>query len=270
MAHWLEIIRKRNSCRSFDSKPLSAEEVASLEQAFTQCLENPFGASVRLPVLDSAKLAGKKLGTYGVIRGATTYFAGVVKAGSKASEGLGWSMENAILKAAALGMGTCWLAGTYNKEDFSHAVPMKDDERIVCVSPIGHAADRRALLDTMMRGAAGSARRKPWSALFFDGSLDKPLTEPAAGEWCDALEAVRLAPSASNNQPWRVKKQGGDFHFFRHTGHGDITRVDMGIAACHFELVARDLGLPGGWTIADPGIGGNKIAYSFTWSQPIG
>ncbi len=177
-------------------------------------------------------------------------------------------MEKAVLEAAALGMGSCWLAGTYNREDFSQVVQMGDDERIVCVSPIGHAADRRTLLDTMMRGVVGSARRKPWPALFFDSTLDKPLTDEAAGQWRDALEAMRLAPSASNGQPWRVVRQGDAFHFYRNTGYGDITRVDMGIAACHFELVARDLGLPGEWIFEDPGIGGStSLAYAFTWSQ---
>lgn len=263
----MDLIRKRNSCRSFDGKPLSTETMAALEQAFARCTENPFGAAVRLPIVDSAKLAGKKLGTYGVIRGASAYFAGVVKNGATDSESLGWSMERAVLEAAALGVGTCWLGGTFKKADFMQAVPMGEDERIVCVSPIGMPADRRTLLDTMMRGAIGAAKRKPWASLFFDGSLDKPLAEAAAGQWRDPLDAVRLAPSASNGQPWRILKQGNAFHFYRHTGHGDISRVDMGIAACHFELVAKELGLPGGWVFADPGIHTEEgIQYFTTWS----
>ncbi len=34
----------------------------------------------------------------------------------------------------------------------------------------------------------------------------------------------------------------------------DLQRVDLGIAMCHFELVAREAGLDGGWVVADPGL----------------
>lgn len=72
---------------------------------------------------------------------------------------------------------------------------------------------------------------------------------------------LRLAPSASNHQPWRVVQDGGCFHFYFQCtpGHGpgspafvllniaDLQRVDMGIAMCHFELTAREFGLIGQW-----------------------
>lgn len=69
------------------------------------------------------------------------------------------------------------------------------------------------------------------------------------------LEMVRLAPSASNKQPWRIIKDGEGFHFYLSPSKGysknlglDIQRIDMGIAMCHFELTAKDLGLSGSWT----------------------
>jgi hypothetical protein len=33
----------------------------------------------------------------------------------------------------------------------------------------------------------------------------------------------------------------------------DLQRVDMGIAMCHFELTAKELGIVGKWKISDPG-----------------
>ncbi|TLN24073.1 nitroreductase, partial [bacterium] len=76
------------------------------------------------------------------------------------------------------------------------------------------------------------------------------------------LEMVRLAPSASNKQPWRILRQGRNWHFYlqrtkgyremamgRFTGIADIQRIDMGIAMCHFELAAKDSGLCGKWVM---------------------
>jgi len=104
-----------------------------------------------------------------------------------------------------------------------------------------------------MRAMAGSDNRKPWQELFFEDDVSTPLTEQKAGHYAVPLEMVRLGPSASNKQPWRIIKENQSFHFFlcRTKGYGvtqyDMQKNDLGIAQCHFELAAKELGLKGGW-----------------------
>jgi len=82
-----------------------------------------------------------------------------------------------------------------------------------------------------------------------------------------ALEMVRIAPSASNRQPWRVIKVRDRWHFYlqrtpgyrdnllsRLTTVADLQRMDMGIAMSHFEMTAIELELTGSWVIRDPQI----------------
>lgn len=264
-----EVIKKRHSLRSYDGKLLLAKDKAELTRRISGCLSNPFGAAVRLPLPAYDRASGQKLGTYGVIRGAELYIAGIVKAAPMDIEGLGYSMEKAVLEATAMGLGTCWLAGTYNRNDFKDAANLGNDERVIAVSPVGYPAERKTMLDTMMHSAAGSARRKSWGELFFKGTTAQQLTEQAAGEYRDALEAVRLAPSGSNGQPWRIIKAGDKFHFYRHAKPGSFAgRVDMGIAACHFELVAREAGLKGEWVFENPVMdsNGDTLAYLASWA----
>ena len=47
----------------------------------------------------------------------------------------------------------------------------------------------------------------------------------------------------------------------------DLQRVDMGIALCHFELTAREMGLAGHWAVDDPlnPISGPKTEYIASW-----
>jgi hypothetical protein len=84
-----------------------------------------------------------------------------------------------------------------------------------------------------------------------------------------------MAPSASNKQPWRIIK-GKDqnaFHFYlkRTPGYENIIKdiklqnVDMGIAMCHFELSAEELGLKGDWSVTDPQIKPNGMEYIVSW-----
>lgn len=85
---------------------------------------------------------------------------------------------------------------------------------------------------------------------------------------------TRLAPSASNKQPWRIVKSGNDFHFFeyRTPGHSvrfeyDIQRIDMGIAACHFHLAAIEKDLRGEIkALPTPDIKPQEnLIYAFSW-----
>jgi hypothetical protein len=130
----------------------------------------------------------------------------------------------------------------------------------------------------MSRGTS----RKEFGALFLVGSPSaslasmNPLTPASAGKYADALEAVRLAPSASNHQPWRIIKENDAsiFHFYRkdtpgYTVAGDIhiQYNDMGIAMCHFELTAHETGLSGGWRVNDPRIDVGDWVYVVSWVE---
>jgi nitroreductase len=116
--------------------------------------------------------------------------------------------------------------------------------------------------------------------LFFDTTFEETLSPQAAGEYASALEMVRRGPSASNRQPWRVVKDGNMWHFYLQRTPGyrermlvrlftvaDMQRIDIGIAMCHFELMARDHGLDGHWVINTPDI--EKLdeftEYSASW-----
>ena len=72
---------------------------------------------------------------------------------------------------------------------------------------------------------------------------------------------VRLAPSASNKQPWRIVKDGEKFHFYLYHAKGfaktvgfDMQKIDMGIAMCHFDLTLREEGIQGSFQKCKPSI----------------
>ena len=61
---------------------------------------------------------------------------------------------------------------------------------------------------------------------------------------------MRLAPSSKNQQPWRVVKKGGIYHFFAEYSktisdeEKAVKEVDMGISLYHFHKTAEILGKP--------------------------
>ena len=88
-----------------------------------------------------------------------------------------------------------------------------------------------------------------------------PLDPEAAGPLARPLEAVRLAPSAVNKQPWRAVASKGTVSFYvkRNKGFGDeatgdLQKIDLGIALCHFQLTAEEDGLKPELFLQDPGL----------------
>ncbi len=277
MASVIEMIARRVSCRSFDGRPLDPEDAGSLRQALTEIPRTPFGSRVRFALLDldGGSPGQARLGTYGVIRGARTFIAGTVTAGARAMEDFGHAMETMILRATERGIGTCWLGGTFSRSGFAAAMNLAEDEILPAVTPVGYPAGKRTLTDRIFRFTASSDRRLPWGDLFFSETWDRPLDRDEAGPWTPVLECVRLAPSASNKQPWRILRRGADHHLFlkRTPRYGDLPggirlqNIDLGIAMCHFEAASRELGIDGKWVAEAPPPEVPGLEYIVTWKE---
>lgn len=273
----VDVIRGRCSVRTYRPESLAKEDKEQLT-AYADRIRGPFDAQVRLVLVDSAEIAekaGGKIGTYGVIKGARDYVAAVMEKGAHDLEQVGYVLEALILYAASLGLGTCWLGGTFRRSDFARLVALKDNEMMPAVTPIGYPGDKKSMLESFMRFAAGSNNRKPWQELFFHEKAGVSLTESEAGAYREALDAVRLAPSASNKQPWRIVKDKSGYHFYLkpNKGYGErlgfnIQRIDLGIAMCHFEMMLQESGIEGMWEVEDPRLEGTgEMVYTVSWRE---
>ena len=236
MAELLEIIKGRKSVRTFDGNPVSAEDREKLE-AYIRTIENPFGIPVRFVLLD----AGACGLSSPVLSGETLYVAGKVVRIPYADVAFGYAFEKLVLYAWSLGIGTTWIGGTMKRETFEQAAGLSDGEMMPCVSPLGYPARKRSLRETMMRKGVGADTRMSAEKIFFDGAWGSGLPSEKQAAIAGLIEMVRWAPSAVNKQPWRVIVTEHGFHFYekRDKGYisektGDLQKVDVGIALCHF------------------------------------
>lgn len=267
-------VRARVSVRTYENRPLPAELKDRIYLSFP-LLDNPFGAEVSFRLMETESAAsGERLGTYGVIRGARAFLGAKVPDGAFAPEALGYSFEKLILYLTSLGLGTCWLGGTFRRSAFATLMDLRENELFPVVCPVGYPQGKRRVSESLMRLASGADKRQEWRTLFFSGDFSRPLSESEAGDYALPLELLRLAPSAVNKQPWRVVRDEGAYHFYLAHSHGadkvtgfDIQRVDMGIAACHFHLAAMEKGLSGRFEARPaPALRApDKTDYAFSW-----
>ena len=265
-----EIIQARHSCRTYEERPIARDIRDRLAGIAATLTTGPFSTAPRLELVAATaqdRDALKGLGTYGFIKGATGFFVGATEDAAKATEDYGYLMELLVLHATDLGLGTCWLGGSFTKSSFAAKIDLRPGELVPAVVAVGYIAERPRAFDPMIRRYARSDKRLPWRRLFFKDSFSAPLSADNAGAYTTPLEMVRLGPSASNKQPWRIVQDGNAWHFYlaRTRGYGqgrlrkawlnaDMQRLDMGIAMCHFELAAGELGLEGRWLLDEPAI----------------
>lgn len=247
-----QTIQNRSSIRTYQEREVSKTDKENL-MAYANSLENPFGVPVTFQLLETkGESNAHKLGTYGVIKGTKTFLGVTVPNIEFAMEAVGYDFEQLILYATHLGIGTCWLAATFNRNAFSSAFKVKEGELFPVISPIGYPAEKKSMTESIFRKKMKSSQRKDWNEIFFKDDFNSPLTQFDAGEYKTPLEMLRLAPSATNSQPWRILQADGCYHFYAkissnksEKNHIAIQRVDVGISANHFHLSALENNLQG-------------------------
>lgn len=269
-----QTINMRYSVRTYDEKPISKEDKEKL-MTYANTLSNPFGVPVTFRLLEKdGEISSEKLGTYGMIKGTNSYIGVTVPIGKLGLEAVGYDFEQLILYATHLGIGTCWLGGTFNRSGFATAMGVKENEWFPAISPIGYPAAKKRLTESLFRKTMKLNQRKEWETLFFKNDFTTPLAKEDAGEYAVPLEMLRLAPSASNKQPWRVVLSDNSYHFYEEQAPGysklasmDIQRVDIGIGACHFHIAALEKHLSGKFEVLTmPTIDIPKnTQYIFSW-----
>lgn len=244
---WTKAIPARHSRRRYDGVPLTGEQREALEahcETFT-VMEGARAVFVAEPSLDPFRGI---IGGYGKVKGAPSVLLFV--ADTEAAEhaaATGYVGEAAVLEATRLGLGTCWISGTFDRRRVRRLTDLGPSEKVFAVSPVGTPVEEKTGPERLMAAGAGSRKRKT-------------LTEIApgidSGRWpawaFEGVTKARLAPSAVNRQPWRfrledegatvvmsVEAEGGRWA-------GD-KRLDCGIAMLHFELGALSSGVLGGW-----------------------
>lgn len=241
----VEAIKKRRSARTYTGEPLQDEHITLIRQYINQ-LKAPFNAKARIELISmDSNEEPVKLGTYGWVKGACDYLVLIYEDTPFADTAAAYLFEEMILFCTNLGLGTCWLGGSFSRSDFKKQITLQSNEKLRIVSPVGYASDRKRFLEKyIVRADKNHVSRKTFGELFFEGNFNTPLTEALAGSFLTPLEMVRLAPSANNKQEWRVLRENDILHFYRKP-YPMFDMIDMGIALCHFELTCKEFGIEG-------------------------
>ncbi len=247
-SRWHSAIARRRSRRHFDPhRPIEPDSLAALETACREFTPYPH-ARVCLVNEPAKDVFRGIIGSYGKVTGAPAFiaFIGDMRAPSVQEE-VGYTGEGIILEATALGLNTCWVAGFFSRESVASLIEIKDNERVLAVTPVGYVIGLESPGERLMTGFGFTHKRLPLDKFVRGGRLD------ILAEWAKvSLEAARLAPSAVNRQPWGFDVDASGITVSVRTGRTDFNvskRLDCGIAMLHIEVAALNSGIRGSWEL---------------------
>ena len=170
----VEITKQRYSCREYEKTPIDAGKQHQLTAFIAANQTGPFGSPTRFALAAAAeddRQALRGLGTYGFIKSPTGFILGAMGVGEKNLEDFGYTMERIILFATDLGLGTCWLGGSFTKSRFAEKISANGSERVPAVTAVGTIATKEGFRQHLSHGW----QRLGWDRLFFDGEFGSPL-----------------------------------------------------------------------------------------------
>ena len=263
----LEAMRVRRSDRTYTGESLDQPTLDELLDIFdhTKRLNKLTLRCKLMPGNQVQHAMTGLIGSYGSIKNAPTWLIGLSEQGKNDQVNFGFAMEQWVLECTRMGLGTCWVGGFFKKSMLQQAVEPEENERIVCISPVGKAAPRR-LAEKAMRAAGGLDRRKRLAERMFYETWGVPATDYLAEkkDLLQVLELARWAPSASNKQPSHfvldeerivisilttLQRKYPSIIADDRAEDLDFQRVDAGISMAHVDLAARELGIRGVWSL---------------------
>lgn len=234
-----EAIFTRISFRNYLPDPIAPEQRRQLGKTIEQCNRRS-GLHIQL-VCDRPEPFASLSKSYGMLKGVRNYLVFAGPAGDPyLSEKCGYFGEQIILTATAMGLGTCWVGGTFDRK--SCLCHLQEGEQLVCVAAIGHTPEARSGREKLIRRVT---EHKSKSVAELASGLSH-----APSWFMSGMAAVQRAPSARNRQPVRFVKKRDNSVEVHLTEDSAMTRIDLGIAKLHFELGAHG----GVWTWGDGGV----------------
>jgi nitroreductase len=230
-----DAIDERKSRRLYLTKPIEATVLSKLLKIIDQ-YNAESGLSIRFVEDGSAAFSNFRK-SYGLFSGVRSL---MVMAGPKNTpflkEKVGYFGEMLVLEATMLGLGTCWVGGTFDSKNT--IFQMSDEETLVCVIPIGYVENltfKEKMVHQMVAGKSKSIAQLLNSTSKVPDFIN------------EGIKAVQKAPSAANRQPVRFLYENDVLTAFTEDD-GKFNLVDLGIVKAHFEVVAGgkfELGNPG-------------------------
>lgn len=229
---WYDATHTRKSLRIYEGSPTEGEcqRLALLVTALQE-------EDIRILLLEATPKLFSGL-TARNIKG-VSYMAALITRPEAKLNRVGFKGEALVLECTAMGLGTCWMAGTFHRGEAKRLCDLQEGETLQAIITIGKATVPPDVIPDEDR------KRKPLEKLVVS---QKGTSLADMQPWQNtAFKCAKIAPSAMNMQPWRFAFAPNHICMVASGLFGAGAELDLGIAMLHIELGAATHGVRGSW-----------------------
>ena len=234
-----EVIKKRISCRAFSGEDIEREKIEKLIACIERINEKTglhFQIYTGLTKEESVVKLARTM-----FDGKVYWYAALVGGEDELSaEKVGYYGEELVLLATSLGLGTCWVGASYDRDSINPEIGQ--GEKLWCVIPIGYPAKKIPLKQRLIRD--GLRKKTPAPEKIVEGDTafqDLP-------EWVRiSMQAVVDGPSAINKLPIHLICEKNNYFMKIYKENHGYEWTDLGIAKYQFWYAANALDVHGEW-----------------------
>ncbi|MGC9399982.1 MAG: nitroreductase family protein [Anaerolineae bacterium] len=250
------------SVRRFDQQPVPEQLLDNIQaearKADALVPQNRFELLLRDIVTGDDLVAA--LGAYGRILSPKHLAVPYVVGETHPLTDLGYRTHQVVVKMTGKGLGGCYIGSLGRETTLRARLVLRRQTRIAAVVIFGYPAQALPgrTLNTAMRHAMGSNRRRPLETLFFEDDFQQATEPPKALR--PVLEAGRRAPSAHNVQPCRFLWRSKTLYLFvtrENPKYGKGVKqhyryFDAGLCMANISLALQALDLTRRWELLTP------------------
>lgn len=223
----LEAIIERVSRRTYLGKPIDEQSELTLNDLIS--IYNINSGMTSFLLKDGSDAFNSFLKSYGMFKNVKSLI--VLKGSTNdpdLKEKTGYYGQRLILQATQLGLGTCWVGGTYKKDN--ELLQIAEHEEVYCVITIGEVPDTITAKEKAMSKLMHLKAKDPEE--FYTSTVDY---DDLPDYFVMGYKAISKAPTARNTQKVMVDYDDGVTTIHVPDNY-TFDLVDLGIAKANFEI----------------------------------
>lgn len=231
----IDTMKCRKSIRKYKEKTVSNRDIEQIRQFIKKA--KPLDKETGIDVIlfedgDKIKQTFKGIAKLYAKVKAPHYLAFTSEKKEGYLENIGFIGEQIILEMTNLGIGTCWVGSPIDQQVFSNITQVKNNQTYIILIAFGYPETEFAPVTN---------RKRLENKEFVSGDID--------AMYSPILDALNIAPSAVNSQPWRVVIEGNTWHLYLNWKNilnkkmlYSMNQIDMGIGLSHIVIAGKELG----------------------------
>ncbi len=239
MNNLFEFMFLRKSTRKYSLENLDHQTILEIKKSLLN-VETLFNTNLQMYLVsktDIYSMLDGYIGSIGKIE-APYYLILANEDSKKGHLDVGFAGEQIVLELTKRELATCWIGANFR--DIEIKKHFNINQNVLALISVGKANNYSPYKE------GDSIKRKDT-----DEILIKDLPTDA---YKSVIKAIRVAPSAINNQPWRILIENDSISLYLAKANlvkkivlKDLNYIDMGIAAKHLEIALKTLEYKYNW-----------------------